>query len=112
MDAVNVVLDDTPAPRALRRQAQRQDGQVPLYVQVRRTREARSSMSGRRAEWRQRRMVRGHWKHFKEHTRLAQANPHRIVGDARHGRCVKVWCPPHIKGPEDKPLVHKTRMVG
>lgn len=114
LDAVNVDLIDVPLARAARRRAEREDAKPALMVDVRTSHTSSGSdPTGNvgTVDWRQRWTVRGHWKHFGEHTRVARRHPSRILDVPGHGRCVKVWCPPHVKGPADKPLILKTRVV-
>lgn len=114
LDAVNVDLIDVPLARAARRRAERENAKPALMVDVRTTSHSSGSDPTGNVgtiDWRQRWTVRGHWKHFGEHTAVARRHPSRILDVPGHGRCVKVWCPPHVKGPADKPLVLKTRVV-
>jgi hypothetical protein len=108
LEAVNITLDRAHS-RAIRRQAQREHQPLALRVQVASHVGGRSRSTNGDVRWSHRWTVRGHYKHFGEHTRLAQSAPWRVVEDAEHGRHVKVWCPPHIKGPEGRPLVQKAR---
>lgn len=114
LDAVNVDLIDVPLARAARRRAERENAKPALMVDVRTTSHSSGSDPTGHVgivDWRQRWTVRGHWKHFGEHTAVARRHPSRVLDVPGHGRCVKVWCPPHVKGPADKPLVLKTRVV-
>lgn len=112
LDAVNVELIDVPMSRPVRRRAEREGVKPALYVDVRTSAgQAGGTSAHGTIEWTQRWTVRGHWKHFGEHTAVARRHPSRVIDVPGRGRCVKVWCPPFIKGPADKPLVLKTRVV-
>lgn len=113
LDAVNVSLADVQLPRAARRRAEREGATPALTVDITTGRAAgvTSSGEGAHVEWKHRWMVRGHWKHYGEHTAIARRHPSRVKDVPGHGRCVRVWCPPFVKGPADKPLVLKTRVV-
>lgn len=54
--------------------------------------------------------VRGHFKHFRRGSTFDKNVDHR-VRTADGDEFVRIWCPPHVKGPEDKPLVPKIRRV-
>lgn len=113
LDAVNVNLADVTLPRAARRRAER-EGAIPARtVDITTGRSSSSAVAtgGNQIEWKHRWMVRGHWKHFGEQTAVARRHPSRVKDVPGHGRCVRVWCPPFVKGPADKPLVLKTRVV-
>jgi hypothetical protein len=56
--------------------------------------------------------VAGHYMHFPQDTQMGRAAGDKLVYDEAHGWHRRIWCPPHVKGPENKPLVVKTRMVG
>lgn len=109
LDAVNVDLEEAVLPRPERRRAVREGAKIPLEVRVR----PRSGAEGatgpsREVDWSHRWTVRGHWMHFRRGP-IYNANPRKRVVDPVHGECVKVWCPPCVKGPSDKSLVLKTR---
>lgn len=113
LDAVNVSLADVQLPRAARRRAEREGAIPALTVDITTGRAAGATggAEGAHVEWKHRWMVRGHWKHYGEHTAIARRHPSRVKDVPGHGRCVRVWCPPFVKGPADKPLVLKTRVV-
>jgi hypothetical protein len=113
LDAVNVSLVDAPMDRAARRRAQREGAVPALKVDITTGGHASSTVpdGSQSIEWQHRWTVRGHWKHFGEQTAVARRHPSRVMDVPGHGRCVRVWCPPHVKGPADKPLVLKTRVV-
>lgn len=59
-------------------------------------------------EWSHRWEVRGHFKHFRRGSTYDR-NADRQIQTSDGDRFVRVWCPPHVKGPADKPLVPKVR---
>lgn len=61
-------------------------------------------------DWSHRWETRGHPKHFRRGP-IFQANAHKRIRLANGDEFVRVWCPPHIKGPPDKPFVPKIRTV-
>lgn len=113
LDAVNVSLIDMPLARAARRRAEREGAKPALMVDIASGRSTGHGGSDTLAhiDWQHRWTVRGHWKHFGEGTPIARRHPSRVLDVPGHGRCVKVWCPPFVKGPADKPLIFKTRTV-
>jgi hypothetical protein len=111
LESTNVELVEVPVPRQQRRAAQRAGGQVALTVRVRPPRRAvRHDVVPSYRDWTHRWEVRGHYKHFRTGT-IYDAHPDRRVPTADGGDCVRVWCPPHVKGPQDKVLVPKVRVV-
>jgi hypothetical protein len=61
-------------------------------------------------EWSHRWEVRGHFKHFRKGPTFDK-NADRQITTADGDRYVRIWCPPHVKGPADKPLLPKVRRV-
>jgi hypothetical protein len=112
LDAVNVDLIEKPMARAERRRADREGAKPALMVDVRTNSMSSSDPTGTvgTVDWSHRWTVRGHWRHHGEGTAIARRHPSRLVDVPGRGRCVKVWCPPYVKGPADKPLVLKTRV--
>jgi hypothetical protein len=109
LDAVNVSLEEAPLPRPERRRAARVGAKPSLEVVIRSSgKERQASIMPSTIDWQHRWTVRGHWMHFKRGP-IFNANPRRRVIDPVHGECVRVWCPPFVKGPDDKPLVLKSR---
>jgi hypothetical protein len=113
LDAVNVSLIDMPLARPARRRAEREGATPALKVDITTGRATGAGVSDAPGsiDWQHRWTVRGHWKHFGETTAIARRHPSRIVDVPGRGRCVKVWCPPFVKGPADKPLILKSRHV-
>lgn len=60
-------------------------------------------------DWSHRWEVRGHFKHFTKGP-VYRANPDRRVTH-KGVECVRVWCPPYVKGPTDRPFIPKLRRV-
>jgi hypothetical protein len=111
LEAVNVTLQPAVLSRTIMRRAGREDAAIPLEVLIRTTRAATNqSPTAGTVDWQHRWTVRGHWMHFKRGP-VYNANPRKRVLDSTHGECVKVWCPPFVKGPEGKPLVLKARRL-
>jgi hypothetical protein len=61
-------------------------------------------------DWSHRWEVRGHFKHFRTGPTF-EKNPDRRIAGVDGDQFVRIWCPPHVKGPEDKPLIPKLRRV-
>lgn len=61
-------------------------------------------------DWSHRWEVRGHFKHFRRGATY-DANPDRRVLMPDGTDCVRIWCPPYVKGPQDKPLIPKRRVI-
>ena len=111
LEAVNVSLEEASLPRAERRRAARVGAEPSLEVVIRSSGTERTeNAAGHSIDWQHRWTVRGHWMHFKR-GRVFEANPRKRVTDPVHGECVRVWCPPFVKGPKDKPLVLKSRRL-
>ena len=62
------------------------------------------------ADWSHRWEVCGHFKHFRRGV-VFDSNAERRIHTTDGDEFVRIWCPPHVKGPEDKPLIPKTRKV-
>lgn len=60
-------------------------------------------------DWSHRWEVAGHFKHFRQGA-IFDSNPDRRIRQGSE-EYVRIWCPPHVKGPENKPLVPKVRRV-
>lgn len=112
LESANVYLDDLPLSRQVRRATERRGGQIALTVHIRQsTRRARGGV-GRHIEYAHRFETRGHYKYFPEGTRLADAKPEKLSWVPEKGAYMRrIWCPPFVKGPADKPLVPKIRTV-
>lgn len=115
LESVNVEIVDAPLTRQVRRNAQRKGSQIAQMVQVKLPRSYRAGVTrpGANAiEFDHRFEVRGHYKFFPEATRLAKADPDKLSWvPEREGYFRRIWCPPFVKGPIDKPLIPKTRVL-
>lgn len=112
LESSNVELVEGPASRQEKRHVARKGGKIALTVQVRAPkRRVPSGAPAAHVDYSHRWEVRGHYKHFPVGTRLADAAPEKLVDHETLGRCRRVWCPPFVKGPQDKPLVPKIRVV-
>lgn len=113
INSYNVDLGPAPMPRGERRQAQRKGHSVAQTVVVRppkRRTTAVSEPDGRNFSHRFER--RGHYKHFPAGTRLADAAPEKLSWSTERGEYVRrLWCPPHVVGPADKPFIPKVRRM-
>jgi hypothetical protein len=107
---VNVDLVEAPlSPRQRKREAKK-GRRIALTVQVRQPKTRPVGRNGT-ANYSHRFEVRGHYMHFPGGTKLADADPAKLSFVPGRGFVRKVWCPPHVKGPQDKPLVPKVRVV-
>ena len=61
-------------------------------------------------DWSHRWEVRGHFKHFTSGV-MFDGHEDRQIRNADGDLSVRIWCPPHIKGPEGKPLIPKARVL-
>lgn len=113
MESEAVVVDDAPMESRDRKRADKRGWQISQQVFVRPTRKGpRSEPTGNEREYSHRFWVSGHYKHFPLGTRMADRRPDLVspctrAGDASCGVCRRLWTPPFIKGPDDKPLVVK-----
>jgi hypothetical protein len=117
LESANVDLEQTPVSRQVRRSSERKGTQISLTVTVRspRRHQTPSSLVGEGRDYSHRFEVRGHYKHFGPDTRLFRATqrdrPNKILKHPTRGQIVRIWCPDFVKGPDDKPLVPKVRIV-
>lgn len=112
LEAVNVEIQEAELSRAERRRAERSGAEPALEVIIQHKHSTSKTENDitRSIDWQHRWTVRGHWKHFTKGP-VFNANPRKRVIDSKHGECIKIWCPPFIKGPEGKPLILKSRRV-
>lgn len=117
VEAEEVILVDAPMERRDLKRAKKRGWPIAQHVLIRPSRrraDGERVVSGKRADFSHRFWVRGHNKHFPLGTRMATARPDlvkpcpRIDMATNCGFCRRVWTPPFIKGPDDKPLVLKT----
>lgn len=113
LESANVALTEAEATRQQRRAAERHGGRVALTVSIRQPKRRPRSHDApsHPRDWSHRWEVRGHYKHFPVGTKLADSRPDKLVDHPTLGQCRRIWCPPHVKGPESKPLVPKLRVV-
>ena len=113
LDSANVELEATRVSRQVRRQAERAGARIAWTVKVRAPQ--RNENDGRepgQREYSHRFEVRGNFAHHREGSWLyAHSTPEEIRPCPRCGRCRRVWRPPHVKGPVDRPLAIKIRRV-
>jgi hypothetical protein len=109
LDAVNVSLEPARLDHREQRRVARLGAEPAREVVIRTSRRygatARSGSVGYQHRW----TVRGHPKLYTRGA-IFNANPHRRV-TVDGVECVKIWCPAFIKGPQDKPLILKSRLV-
>jgi hypothetical protein len=116
MESEAVVVDDAPLEKRDRDRAAKRGWQIAQMVYVRPTRKGarKSEPTGEERNYSHRFWVSGHYKHFPVGTKMADTRPDLVrpctrPGDAACGMgCRRIWTPPFIKGPDDKPLVMKS----
>lgn len=114
LESYNVELVEQEVSRQVRRQAERKNKRISLVVHIRqpKSRSKPEARNGEKRDFSHRFEVRGHYKYFPQGTRLADALPEdKLTHVPGRGLCRKVWCPPFVKGPTDKPLIPKVRVV-
>lgn len=115
LESANVEIVDRPVSRQVRRNAERKGAEIAKVVRVRLPRSWRNGQPPQRSgaiNFNHRFEVRGHYKFFPDTTRLGQADPTKLSWvPEREGYFRRIWCPPFVKGPADKPLVPKTRRL-
>lgn len=121
MQSYNVELAEVEMRPKQRRRELAKGREIPLTVRVKRSkRRARSTAAaGRMAhdyQWETAGHYIHHWETKADGTpnlffeRVHRANPDKVC--AINGKpCVRIWQPPHVRGPADKPLVPKVRVV-
>ena len=113
LDSMNVELTPATVSRQVRRQAQRQGTQIAWTVHVRQAVGAKVGQedSGSRG-FSHRFEVRGNFAHHPAGSWLYRHSARDEIHPCpRCGVCRRVWRPPHIKGPADRPLAIKIRRV-
>jgi hypothetical protein len=113
LDSVNVELDPLKVSRQVRRQVERSGGQIAWTIAVRAPhRQEAEDREGGSREYSHRFEVRGIFAHYPEGSWLYEhSEPGEIRPCPRCGHCRRVWRPPHVKGPPDRPLAIKIRRV-
>lgn len=115
MESDFVVVEDAAMERRDMKRAEKRGWKIASQVYIRPVRKGGHphEPTGNERIYSHRFWVRGHMKHFPIGTRLATHRPDLVkpctrTGVASCGLCRRVWTPPFIKGPEDKPLVLKS----
>lgn len=122
MDMSNVEVIDGRAAgqvsRQVARQADRKGQTIALAVHVSTSSKRYMQRGGGMEpgapgslEYSHRFRVRGHVKHYPVGTRMADADPRKVKPCPRCGNCRRIWTPPFIKGPDDKPLILKSLVL-
>lgn len=111
--STNVDLGDMPLSRQVRRGAVRAGRQIPKVIHVkRRQRRKHNSATEHSVGYSHRFEVRAHFQH---HNRgpiwNAWKDTDKVFDHPDIGPCVQVWNPGCIKGPNEKPLIPKLRIV-
>lgn len=82
---------------------------VPSFeVVIREPTRSEHEPTAQTVDWSHRWEVRGHFKHFRKGA-VYESNPDRRI-EADGDSYVRVWCPPFVKGPANKPLIPKTHV--
>ena len=90
--------------------AERKRQNIPLVVKVRRlSRPARPRPGATPRTFSHQFDVRGHYNHMTRGP-VFDANPDKQVNVPEKGVCVRVWVPPHVKGPPDAIYIPKARV--
>jgi hypothetical protein len=115
LDSDAVVIDQAEMEKRDVKRAEKRGWPIADQVYIRPVRKGgeRKPASGEEAHYSHRFWVRGHTKHFPIGTRMATGRPDLVKACTREGAascgfCRRVWTPPFIKGPDDKPLVLKS----
>jgi hypothetical protein len=121
LQSANVYLDEVELSRNERKRAARKNQQVPLTVKVmQRSRRQRKSDESAHVDYSHRFEVAGNYAHHFAQT--AEGTPNKLFEKWKRDKpekvmmiggreCIRIWRPPYVKGPEDKPLVVKARVV-
>lgn len=110
LESVNVDLVEAHVSPRQRKRELSKGRKIALTVQVRPPKSKPVGRNGK-ANYSHRFEVRGHYMHFPEGTKIGDADPEKLSFVPGRGFVRKVWCPPHVKGPADRPLVPKVRIV-
>lgn len=111
LESANVAIEEREVSRQVRRRAEREGKRLAYEVRVKQGPRTRPVSRGGKADYAYRFEVRGHYKHYGEDTKLAQADPSKLAYVPGRGMCRRIWCPPFVKGPPEKPLVQKVRKI-
>lgn len=120
LQSVNVEVIETPMKPQEREREEAKGRRISLTVSVKQGKRKVSNKTGSRADYSHRFEVAGHYTHnFEEKPdgtpnktfqRCAAKHPEKVM-TIQGKPCVRWWTPPHVKGPVDKPLVPKIRVV-
>jgi hypothetical protein len=114
MESEVVVVEEAAVEKRVRDRARKRGWNIASQVYVRPVRKgAHYEPTGEHRHYSHRFWVRGHMKHYPIGTRLATHRPDLVrpctrTGAASCGLCRRVWTPPFVKGPDDKPIVLKS----
>jgi hypothetical protein len=114
MESDFVVVEQADLEHRDIKRAEKRGWKISDQVYVRPTRKGgHYEPTGNTRNYSHRFWVRGHMKHYSLGTRAATHRPDLVkpctrAGLASCGMCRRIWTPPFIKGPEDKPLVMKS----
>lgn len=114
LESANVLVEPRRlGPRNLRRVEQGE--RRPPYViaiqqrQIAASPESSSTDPGRRLSVRFE--VRGFYRHYGPDTPIGRSSADKLREVPGRGRCVRVWTPPHVRGPADQPLTIRVRKL-
>lgn len=120
LESVNVEIVETPMKPKRRKRQIEKGRQIALTVSIKQSKRRSDSAAGGHRDYSHRFEVRGHYKHHFEEKpngdlnkvfeRYANKHPDKVL-NIQGQRCVRFWTPPYVKGPGDKPLVPKVRVV-
>ncbi|HWW67254.1 MAG TPA: hypothetical protein VNY83_04665 [Solirubrobacterales bacterium] len=112
LDSANVETVEMPLSRQARRHASRKGKKISWTIAVRPSKKSREVEGEQSSSFSHRFEVRGNFAHYREGSWLYEHSPsEEIRACPRCGHCRRVWRPPHIKGPADKPLAIKVRRI-
>lgn len=115
LDSTNIELAEVDLPRQSRRRAARKGTPIASEIRISRGKSRSTDNAAHQpddARLSHQFEVRGNFAHYGPDTYLYQhSDPEHLKPCPRCGRCRRVWRPPHIRGPEDKPLVVKVRKI-
>jgi hypothetical protein len=110
LDAEVVEIVEAPLERREQRRQEKRGWRISLIVRIRAPKKYRNgnAPTGEEAHYSHRFWVVGHTKHFGVATQMAMARPDLVRPCLRCGACRRIWTPPFVKGPPDKPLILKS----
>jgi hypothetical protein len=113
LESANLELREARLSKKRLRAARRNQSQIALTVYIRSSsRSERAEAPGTRREFSHRFEVRGHYKLFAATSKMGLKRPELLSWvPERQGFFRRVWCPPFIVGPPDKPLIPKRRVL-